>query len=174
MLIQILISLPWVTNGVSTTNANTRKTDVEQACVLGDTCVGKTSLLNQIYTNTFNQYQESSIGASNPSKLVYYARNNVIAKFYIWDTAGQERYRSLAPLYAKGATVIIVVYDITYRASFDNVSKWIDCIPVQQKCHAAIVVVVGNRLDKSTPRESNCQKARQRFLQKDSVSSNCN
>ena len=72
--------------------------------LLGESAVGKSSLVLRFVKGQFHEYQESTIGAAFLTQTV---------KFEIWDTAGQEGYHSLAPMYYRGAQAAIVVYDIT-------------------------------------------------------------
>ena len=81
--------------------------------LLGDSAVGKSSLVLRFVRGQFFEYQESTIGAAFLTQTV--ALNETTVKFEIWDTAGQERYHSLAPMYYRGAAAAIVVYDITNR-----------------------------------------------------------
>ena len=67
-------------------------------------------------------------------------------KFEIWDTAGQERYRSLAPMYYRGAAAAIVVYDITKKESFNNVTTWLNECKTQSPKNVHIVLI-GNKND---------------------------
>jgi small GTP-binding protein len=67
-------------------------------------------------------------------------------KFEIWDTAGQEKYRSLAPLYYRGASAALVVYDITNKESFDNARKWIQEVQTQEGQHV-VIGLAGNKVD---------------------------
>ena len=83
--------------------------------LLGDSAVGKSSLVLRFVRGQFFEYQESTIGAAFLTQTV--ALNETTVKFEIWDTAGQERYHSLAPMYYRGAAAAIVVYDITNRVS---------------------------------------------------------
>ena len=84
--------------------------------LLGDSAVGKSSLVLRFVRGQFFEYQESTIGAAFLTQTV--ALNETTVKFEIWDTAGQERYHSLAPMYYRGAAAAIVVYDITNRVSY--------------------------------------------------------
>jgi Ras-related protein Rab-22 len=83
--------------------------------LLGDTGVGKSSLVLRFVTNNFKPYSESTIGASFMSKMIMVQGKPI--KFQIWDTAGQEKYHSLAPMYYRGAAAAIIVYDITRSVS---------------------------------------------------------
>merc|ERR1712130_171647 len=75
-----------------------------------------------------------------------------IVKFEIWDTAGQERYRSLAPMYYRGAAAALVVYDITTQESFLGAKTWIE--ELQRQVRADIVIgLAGNKSDLEDKRE---------------------
>jgi len=80
------------------------------------------------------------------------ALDEYIVKFEIWDTAGQERYRSLAPMYYRGAAAALVVYDITSAESFTGAKTWIE--ELQRQGSADIVIgLAGNKMDLETKRE---------------------
>ncbi|XP_019405968.1 PREDICTED: ras-related protein Rab-5C [Crocodylus porosus] len=79
--------------------------------LLGESAVGKSSLVLRFVKGQFHEYQESTIGAAFLTQTV--CLDDTTVKFEIWDTAGQERYHSLAPMYYRGAQAAIVVYDIT-------------------------------------------------------------
>ena len=63
----------------------------------------------------------------------------------LWDTAGQEKYRSLAPLYIRGADVAIIVYDVTNSESADAVGYWLE--ELHQSGEDLVVAIVGNKID---------------------------
>ncbi|GIQ86629.1 small GTPase superfamily, Rho type [Kipferlia bialata] len=101
-----------------------QSTDVKLV-MLGDTGVGKTSLLVRFILNKFRTDTVSNLGASFLSKQLEV--EDRIYKLQIWDTAGQEQYQSLAPMYYRGANAAIIVYDITRQASFDRVAEFVRC-----------------------------------------------
>ncbi|ORX92430.1 hypothetical protein K493DRAFT_146765, partial [Basidiobolus meristosporus CBS 931.73] len=85
--------------------------------------VGKTSLVVRYVQKMFSPNCPSTIGASfMTTKLVV---DNCKVRLQIWDTAGQERFRSMAPMYYRGANAAIIVYDITNRKSFDEIGTWL-------------------------------------------------
>jgi small GTP-binding protein len=84
--------------------------------IIGDSGVGKSSLVLRFVTQSFKPFSESTIGASFMSKVIELDGQTV--KVQIWDTAGQEKYKSLAPMYYRGAAAAIVVYDITRRERY--------------------------------------------------------
>ena len=96
--------------------------------LLGDSAVGKSSLVLRFVRGQFFEYQESTIGAAFLTQTV--ALNDTTVKFEIWDTAGQERYHSLAPMYYRGAAAAIVVFDITNRVRARDASG-----AVMKKCY---------------------------------------
>ncbi|NXA14157.1 RAB5A protein, partial [Sapayoa aenigma] len=83
--------------------------------LLGESAVGKSSLVLRFVKGQFHEFQESTIGAAFLTQTV--CLDDTTVKFEIWDTAGQERYHSLAPMYYRGAQAAIVVYDITNEVS---------------------------------------------------------
>lgn len=87
--------------------------------------------------------QESTIGASFFTKSVPEHR----IKFEIWDTAGQERYHSLAPMYYRGASAAVVVFDITHAASFQRAKKWIVELKQNVTNSNLVIALVGNKAD---------------------------
>merc|ERR1712065_7596 len=91
--------------------------------LLGESAVGKSSLVLRFVKGQFHEYQESTIGAAFLTQTV--CLDDTTVKFEIWDTAGQERYHSLAPMYYRGAQAAIVVYDITNTDTFNRAKAWV-------------------------------------------------
>lgn len=118
--------------------------------LLGDTGVGKSSLVLRFITNEFKPYVESTIGASFMSKLILVDSQPI--KFQIWDTAGQEKYHSLAPMYYKGAAAAIVVYDITKRKTFETLQQWISELKTQGP-ENIVLAIAGNKSDLESERQ---------------------
>ncbi|XP_046913320.2 ras-related protein Rab-22A [Dermatophagoides farinae] len=113
-------------------------------CLLGDTGVGKSSIVQRFVHNTYNACMENTIGASFMTKTIYI--KSTCYKLNIWDTAGQERYKALAPMYYRGANICIVVFDVTSKSSFDSVQSWIRELRTYllEKC---LICIVGNKSD---------------------------
>lgn len=118
--------------------------------LLGDTGVGKSSLVLRFVTNNFKPYSESTIGASFMSKMIMVDGKPI--KFQIWDTAGQEKYHSLAPMYYRGAAAAIIVYDITRAATFKTLKNWVEELKAQGPAEIAIAIA-GNKADLADQRE---------------------
>lgn len=125
--------------------------------LLGDSSVGKSSLVLRFVKKQFFEYQESTIGAAFLTQTV--AVNDFVVKFEIWDTAGQERYHSLAPMYYRGAAAAIVVYDITSRPSFVRAKLWVK--ELQRQGNSNIVIALaGNKLDLAEQRKVDSEEAK--------------
>ena len=112
--------------------------------LLGDSAVGKSSLVLRFVKKQFFEYQESTIGAAFLTQTLVVDDNTV--KFEIWDTAGQERYHSLAPMYYRGAAAAIVVYDLTNHQSFIRAKSWVKELQRQGKDNM-IIALAGNKVD---------------------------
>jgi len=117
---------------------------VFKTLLLGSSGVGKTSILNVISVNPFEQCFVATIGVD--FKVHSFDIDGKVVKLQIWDTAGQERFRSLTPHYYKNAKGIVLIYDITCRDSFNEVLKNIETVkmylPDMPKC-----ILLGNKQD---------------------------
>ena len=91
--------------------------------ILGDSSVGKTSLLLKYADGYFPTIYVATIGVEYKIKKINI--NGADINLQIWDTAGQERFRSITKNFMKGADGIMYVYDITQKSSFDNLKSWI-------------------------------------------------
>ncbi len=111
--------------------------------LLGDSGCGKTCILLRYCNQVFSVSHLSTIGIDFKVKTVMH--ENKLIKLQIWDTAGQERFRTITSSYFRGSHAVLIVYDITDRKSFANVSYWIDSIT---KSNPDIVkILVGNKSD---------------------------
>ena len=110
---------------------------------LGDTSVGKSCLTVRFVRNEYFEFQEPTIGAAFLAKNLTHQGKKL--KLEIWDTAGQERYRSLAPMYYRGAKAAVVVYDITKKDTLNGAKSWID--ELKKKQADCIIILVGNKFD---------------------------
>jgi len=125
--------------------------------LLGDSAVGKSSLVLRFVKKQFFEYQESTIGAAFLTQTVNV--KDYVVKFEIWDTAGQERYHSLAPMYYRGAAAAIVVFDLTSRQSFVRAKAWVK--ELQRQGNSNIVIALaGNKLDLSEKRQIDSDEAK--------------
>uniref|UniRef100_A0A8C4N5S6 small monomeric GTPase n=1 Tax=Eptatretus burgeri TaxID=7764 RepID=A0A8C4N5S6_EPTBU len=117
--------------------------------LLGESAVGKSSLVLRFVKGQFYEFQESTIGAAFLTQTLCLDATTV--KFEIWDTAGQERYHSLAPMYYRGAQAAIVVYDITNQDTFVRAKNWVK--ELQRQASPNIVIsLTGNKADLTSKR----------------------
>jgi small GTP-binding protein len=112
--------------------------------IIGDSSVGKTSLILRYVNNTFSDNVKPTIGCDYYDKEVSVAGANV--KLSIWDTAGQERFRGLSSAYYKKARCVVVVFDITKKSSFDKIDFWRDEISSYAD-EGVLVILIGNKID---------------------------
>ena len=128
--------------GASAAAASTRHFKI---VLLGDAAVGKSCLVAQFVRGEFHEFQEPTIGAAFLTQTLTLEDGDVI-KFEIWDTAGQERYRSLAPMYYRGAAAAVVVFDVTSAESFLGAKSWVR--ELHRRGHANVVnALSGNKSD---------------------------
>jgi small GTP-binding protein len=100
-----------------------KKIEELKVVLIGETAVGKTSIISQFMEKIFQVDLQTSTVGTLSSKSFTYGKNKIL-KFEIWDTAGQERYRSLAKMFYKEANVAILVYDITRKATFTEIQNY--------------------------------------------------
>ena len=114
---------------------------------MGDSNVGKTSLMVRFTENYFDAHQTTTIGMDFQEKRLQLTTGEDV-KLTIWDTAGQERFRALAANYYRGAQGVILVYDVNERRTFENLATWLK--EVEQnvgRAQPAVIMVVGSKLD---------------------------
>jgi Ras-related protein Rab-6A len=109
---------------------------------IGDANTGKTSIINRIIDNPFNDTYEVSIGIDFMSKNIRFRGQNI--KIQIWDSAGQEKYKGLIPSYVRNSSIVFIVYDISSRTSFENVQNWISFVKNIEK---TTMILCGNKTD---------------------------
>lgn len=137
--------------------AATNKTCQFKLVLLGESSVGKSSLVLRFVKGQFHEFQESTIGAAFLTQTVQI--DDTTVKFEIWDTAGQERYHSLAPMYYRGAQAAIVVYDISNKETFHKAQTWIK--ELQRQANPNIVIALaGNKLDLANKRQVSFEEAK--------------
>jgi len=136
----------------------TQKSFQFKLVLLGDSAVGKSSLVLRFVKKQFYEYQESTIGAAFLTQTVNVKDYTV--KFEIWDTAGQERYHSLAPMYYRGAAAAIIVYDLTNRPSFVRAKTWVKELQKQQGNPNIVIALAGNKNDLLDKRQVEAEDAK--------------
>ena len=115
--------------------------------VIGDSGVGKSSLVARYTDDFFEEGMAATIGVDFRVKTVEVGEKRV--KLTIWDTAGTERFRTLSGSYYRGAQIAIIVFDVTNTKSFDNLSTWMEEIELNFTHANLIKVLIGNKIDKS-------------------------
>lgn len=126
--------------------------------LLGESAVGKSSLVGRFAKDSFDEFRESTIGAAFLTQSVRIEPNTTV-KFEIWDTAGQERYKSLAPMYYRNANCAVVVFDITQPESLDRAWAWVRELQHQASGNI-IIALAGNKLDLVAARRVDTSAAR--------------
>ena len=115
--------------------------------LIGESGVGKTSIISQFTKGIFNPDLMSTNGATFSTKKKEFKESNKILSFEIWDTAGQEKYRSLAKMFFKDAAVALIVYDVTSKKSFEEIKAyWMDLVK-ENGPKKVIMYIVGNKTD---------------------------
>lgn len=126
----------------------TRKKSLLKVIILGDSSVGKTSLMNQYVSKRFSNQYKATIGADFCTKEVVV--DDRVVTMQIWDTAGQERFQSLGVAFYRGADCCVLVYDVTSPNSFKNLDSWRDEFLIQANPRDPEhfpFVVLGNKVD---------------------------
>ena len=128
--------------------------------ILGDSDVGKTTLLQQYVSSKVSQHAKPTIGADFTKKELTVDGTNVTLQ--IWDTAGQERFQSLGYAFYRGSDCCALVFDITSKKSFENLSKWKAGFlenAAPQDPNNFPFVVLGNKVDREPERKVDSEKA---------------
>ncbi|GKV32472.1 hypothetical protein SLEP1_g41076 [Rubroshorea leprosula] len=99
-----------------------RRRTLLKVIVLGDSGVGKTSLMNQYVHKKFSQQYKATIGADFVTKELQI--DDRLVTLQVWDTAGQERFQSLGVSFYRGADCCVLVYDVNVMRSFDTLDNW--------------------------------------------------
>ena len=92
--------------------------------LIGESGVGKTSLINRYVSNTFESNMVPTPGSSFTTKTMLFKNYNKSIKFDIWDTAGQEKYRCLAKVFYKECNGCLLIYDICDKKSFEELKNY--------------------------------------------------
>lgn len=122
------------------------KTHHFKLVLLGDASVGKSCLVVRFAKGEFYENQEPTIGAAFMTQTVQ-LNNTTSVKFEIWDTAGQERYRSLAPMYYRGAAAAVIVFDLTSKDSFEGAKTWVTELQGVSQPENLVIALCGNKAD---------------------------
>ena len=124
------------------------KTDyVLKIALLGDTAVGKTSLINRFLDNSFKENYAATMGVNIMTKIVELKDLQRKVRLVLWDIAGQETYRQTQGHYYEGCNGALLIYDITRYSSFDNIkAKWLRDYNRFIKKNRSYILI-GNKVD---------------------------
>lgn len=126
----------------------TRKKTLLKVIILGDSGVGKTSLMNRYVNKKFSTQYKATIGADFVTKDVVV--DDKLVTMQIWDTAGQERFQSLGVAFYRGADCCVLVYDVTAPTTFKSLDSWRDEFLIQASPRDPEnfpFIVIGNKID---------------------------
>mmetsp|Transcript_26681 Transcript_26681/g.48061 ORF Transcript_26681/g.48061 Transcript_26681/m.48061 type:complete len:199 (-) Transcript_26681:1100-1696(-) len=112
--------------------------------IIGDSCVGKTSILLRFADDNFSTSHLATVGIDIKNKTFELDGENI--RLQVWDSAGQERFHSIAASFYKGAMGILLVYDCTNEESFRNIGKWLHSIQTHGQ-DGVQKVLLGNKCD---------------------------
>ena len=133
--------------------------------IIGDAAVGKSNLLVRYTSGQFKEEYQLTIGVEFGSNNVIIGDNTY--RIQIWDTAGQENFRSITRSYYKNTACAIIVYEISNKKSFENISSWIEeCKNTAPK--SILMVLVGNKCDLEDNREVTEEEGRE-FAEKNGM-----
>ena len=119
--------------------------------LVGESSVGKTSIMKRFIENKFNNEYQSTIAAVNTKKL-YRIDNDNIAELNIWDTAGEEKFRTITKQFYKDAHGALLIYDITQKETFAKIDSWLDEI-IDTAPSDIVIFLIGNKIDMDQKRE---------------------
>lgn len=143
-----------------------RKKVLLKVIILGDSGVGKTSLMNQYVNKKFSTSYKATIGADFLTKEV--TVDDRIVTLQLWDTAGQERFQSLGVAFYRGADCCVLVYDVNSPKSFETLDSWRDEFLIQASPRdpdSFPFVVLGNKVDMGEERRMITQKRAHAYCQ---------
>ena len=125
--------------------------------LIGNSSVGKSSLLFRFVENVWDDSFVPTIGVD--FKLKTLEVNGKKVKLQIWDTAGQERFKNITASYYRGGNGVLVVYDITERESFDNLTSWL--IEIEKNANKNVYkLLIGNKCDLEDKRKVTYQEGK--------------
>lgn len=130
-------------------SSSSRKKTLLKVIILGDSGVGKTSLMQQFVNSKFSHQYKATIGADFLTKEIT-VDNNKLVTLQIWDTAGQERFQSLGVAFYRGADCCVLCFDVTNEKSLNNLTSWKDEFLVQSNVSNPQdfpFIIIGNKID---------------------------
>ena len=113
--------------------------------LVGDSTVGKTCFLLRYVDDSFLDLHMATIGLDYRLKTLILEEQKIV-KVQLWDTAGQDKFRAITRNYYKGASGIILIFDVTNVKSYENIKKWINEIK-EEISEKVAIVLIGNKID---------------------------
>ena len=113
--------------------------------LIGDSGVGKSSILLRYTDDRFSDHQPTTIGVDFKTK--YETVQGKRLKVALWDTAGQERFRTLTTTYYRGSQGAILVFDVTKQDSFANLNTWLEQLESADTGKGVVKLLIGNKVD---------------------------
>ena len=126
---------------------NKKTTNILKLLTLGNSSVGKSSIVIRYTENKFYSSYLTTIGVDFLRKVITVGDKEI--NLQIWDSAGQEKYNSISKQYYNKADGIILVFDLNSRMSFDGMMNWLEEIEVST-AKGIPIVIVGNKCDLAT------------------------
>lgn len=126
--------------------------------ILGESSVGKSSLLTQFVEQKFTGSHMPTIGVEYKQKIIEIDDNSLI-KVQIWDTAGTERFRTITPVYYRNVDGVLLVFDITDKESFETINYWVEELNSNADIASIELMLVGNKNDLEDNRTVNRSEA---------------
>jgi small GTP-binding protein len=113
--------------------------------LLGNSGVGKTSIINRYINNKFEPQNDTTLGSSFCTKEII--KDGIIYKLNLWDTTGQEKYHSITNLFIKGSNIVILVYSIDSLSSFEGLNYWYQSLKDNLVGNQYVLSIVGSKSD---------------------------
>ena len=132
--------------------------------LLGDSSVGKTSILLKYISNKFDESSISTVGVDYMDKIIDY--NKFKIKLQIWDTSGEEKFRTITKNFYRNADGLLVVFDLTRKETYDHVRGWIN--EAKENNDKIKTILIGNKLDLQDERKVENAVAKQ-YAEKNSL-----
>ena len=132
--------------------------------LLGDSSVGKTSILLKYISNKFDESSISTVGVDYMDKIIDY--NKFKIKLQIWDTSGEEKFRTITKNFYRNADGLLVVFDLTKKESYDHIRSWIN--EAKENNDKLKTILIGNKLDLKDERMVTIDVAKQ-FAEKNNL-----
>jgi len=120
--------------------------------VVGDSTVGKSSLLRSFCDGVFSQDPDPTVGVDFNVRIVE-VKPGVKVKLQLWDTAGQERFKSITRAYYRNSVGVLLIYDTTNYVSFTHVTSWLNEARAQIQPYHAVFLLVGTKIDRASERQ---------------------